>query len=410
MLFYSFGIYLAQAAYRLAVFFNRKARLFHEGRRDLWSKLATARSGGRWIWVHCASLGEFEQGRPVIEALRREFPGHRIALTFFSPSGYEMRKDYDRVDLVTYLPWDTPINARRFVRTLQPELAIFVKYEFWLNYLRALNKYQVPIISISTILRPEQIFFTWYGALFRRGLRSIRFFFTQNDETVGLLQEIGISAARAVGDTRFDRVVAITAQAAPVPIAGQFKSHEPLLVVGSCWHQDMAVLLPFLNEQKIKCIIAPHEMDDRLMRWIEKSLLAKSVRLSVAETLPDLSDFQVLIVDRIGLLSRLYRYGNWAYVGGAFGRGVHNILEAASYGIPVFFGNRSYQKFREAVDLLNQGGAFAVGDFNDVKNVFEKLKDPDTYTLACAVNKSYVERNQGATAEILAYCKSKLAP
>lgn len=410
MLFYSIGIYLLQATFRLAGFFNRKARLFHAGRKKLWPRLEMARRGGRWIWIHCASLGEFEQGRPVIEALGSAFPQHRIALTFFSPSGYEVRKNYDRVAFVSYLPWDTPAAARRFVRILQPELAIFVKYEFWLNYLHVLSKNQVPVISISTILRPSQPLFKWYGSLFRKGLRSIRFFFAQNDETVRLLNQIGITQARRVGDTRFDRVAEITAQAAPVPVAEKFKNGQPLLVVGSCWHRDMDVLLPLLNEQKIRCVLAPHEMDERLMRWIEKSLLAKSIRLSAAETRADLSDYQVLIIDRVGLLARLYRYGEWAYVGGAFGRGLHNILEAASYGIPVVFGDRSYARFREAVELINQGGAFAVGDFTSLKAVFARLQNPATHALASAVNRSYVAANCGATQEIVTFCKTALTP
>jgi 3-deoxy-D-manno-octulosonic-acid transferase len=407
---YTFGIYLLKGAYALASFFNPKARAFREGRKDVWARLQSGRTDGRWIWVHCASLGEFEQGRPVIEALRQEFPEHKILLTFFSPSGYEIRKNYEQADLITYLPWDTPANAARFVELMKPELVILVKYEFWLNYLRALKQHDVPVISISTILRPGQVFFKWYGSHFRVGLQSIRFFFAQNAETVQLLRQVKIEQAKQVGDTRFDRVLQIIRQATPVPVAERFKNQEQLMVVGSCWREDLEVLLPFINEQKIKFILAPHELSASFLSWIEKSLTVKSIRYAEAESATDLSDYQVLIVDRIGLLARMYRYGEWAFVGGAFGKGLHNILEAACYGIPIFFGNRAYFKFQEAVDLVKQGGAFAIGDFTALKAEYQSLNRVENYQVACEVNKSYVLQNQGATPQIIAYCKNILQP
>jgi 3-deoxy-D-manno-octulosonic-acid transferase len=405
---YSLGIHLLRSVYALASLFNPKAKAFQQGRTDLWHKLEVGRTTGCWIWVHCASLGEFEQGRPVMEALRQEFPTHKFLLTFFSPSGFEVRKNYEYADLVSYLPWDTVGNARRFVDIVRPELVILVKYEFWLNYLQALQQASVPVISISTILRPSQIFFKWYGSVFRAGLRSIRFFFAQNDETVTLLKSIQITQAQRAGDTRFDRVLQITQQPTPVLIAEKFKAQESVWVVGSCWKEDMDILLPFINEQKIKFIIAPHEISESFLSWIEKSLTAKTIRYSAADTVPDLADYHVLLVDRIGLLARLYRYGEWAYVGGAFGKGLHNILEAASYGIPVFFGNRAYGKFQEAIDLIKQGGAFAVGDFTTLKSEYQHLNRVENYQLACEVNKSYVSHNQGATPRIVAYCKNML--
>lgn len=410
MLFYSIGIYVLQGIYRCAGFFNAKAKRFNEGRKGLWARLEAIDTRGRWMWIHCASLGEFEQGRPVIEALRNQFPTHKILLTFFSPSGFEVRKNYNQVHLVTYLPWDTPANARRFVNLFKPELVILVKYEFWLNYLQALHTRHIPVLSVSTILRPRHAVFAWYGSVFRKVLRTVRYFFVQNDETVRLLQTIGITHVQRVGDTRFDRVIEIARQATPVPLAELFKNGEPVLVAGSCWREDMDVLLPFINEQKIKFIIAPHEISEEFLRWIEKSLHGKTVRYSQAEAMTTLPEAQVLVVDQIGLLARLYRYGEWAYVGGAFGNGLHNILEAAAYGIPVFFGNRNYTKFQEAVDLIRQGGAFAIDDFHSLKSEYQALHRIENYQVACEVNKAYVAHNQGATEKIVAFCKTLLTP
>jgi 3-deoxy-D-manno-octulosonic-acid transferase len=406
---YTLAIFGLRAAYRLAAFFHPKAKAFCQGRKNLFSRLRAQAVPGRWIWMHCASLGEFEQGRPVLEALREKYPQHKILLTFFSPSGYEVRKNYPHADVVCYLPWDTPANARTFVSLFQPAIAIFVKYEFWLHYLRELRRLSVPVLSVSTILRPRHIFFRWYGAPFREGLKSISHFFVQNEETAELLRGAGIAHVTLAGDTRFDRVWQIMSQAEPLPAAERFKGAETLMVVGSCWKADMDVLLPFINEKKLKFIIAPHEPEGRLLRWMEKTIEGKTLRYSQLEAGADVSDVQALLIDRMGLLSRLYRYGEWAYVGGAFGKGLHNILEAACYGMPIFFGDRAYEKYREATDLINLGGAFAVADFTALRKMYEQTHRAESYQLACQITRTYVMANRGATAKILAYAETALS-
>src|SRR5690606_22990973 len=263
------------------------------------------------IWMHCASVGEFEQGRPVLEKIRREFPQYKIILTFFSPSGYELRKNYAGANHVWYLPWDTKNNAEKFVTAINPSLAIFVKYEFWFHYSDALWKRKIPLISISSIFRRNQAFFKSYGRLYREILKRFSYFFVQNDESVQLLKGIGITNSQVAGDTRFDRVKEIADKREPVPIAASFKADEKLLVVGSCWPEDLDVLLPLINEQRIKVIIAPHEIEEGFLQQIERSLTVKSIRYSAAPG-ADPAAYSVLIIDNVGLLSRLYSYGDFA--------------------------------------------------------------------------------------------------
>ncbi|HEY8936233.1 MAG TPA: glycosyltransferase N-terminal domain-containing protein [Cyclobacteriaceae bacterium] len=413
IILYNLSILVLRMLFSIASYFGSKAEAFAAGRRDLFKKLQKAfeNNSSPVIWVHCASLGEFEQGRPVIEALKKEWPAHKILLTFFSPSGYEVRKNYDKADFVFYFPWDTHANAQRFISITKPVLAIFVKYEFWYHYSAELKKHNIPLLSISSIFRKDQLFFKSYGGFYRRILQNFSYFFVQNDISLKLLQSIGIQQCKKAGDTRFDRVVALTQMTTPLPMVEKFKDGQHTWVIGSCWAEDIDVLAPFINENqgKLKFIVAPHEIKEAFLQVIENQVQAKSIRLSEANA-EKVANYNVLIIDNIGMLSKLYRYGEFAYVGGAFGKGLHNILEPACYGIPVFFGNRNYEKFQEANDLIMRGGAFEISDYQDLRSKYELLiSRPENYVLACEVTSLYVKENLGATDLIMQYCRKLLA-
>jgi 3-deoxy-D-manno-octulosonic-acid transferase len=405
---YTLVIHLLRLIFILVSPFHPKAKQFVAGRKNIFQKLTLAfskREPAKLVWVHCASLGEFEQGRPIIELLKNRFPDIKILLTFFSPSGYDVQKNYKNADFIFYLPWDTLQQAKRFVSITKPDLAIFIKYEFWYHYTFFLKKSGSKIISASCILRPGQIFFKSYGGLFRKLLQNFDFFFTQNQETKSLLSTIGIHNSKVAGDTRFDRVMEIIRNSSEIDQARKFKNDQKLFVIGSCWREDLEVLAPFIHENNnnLKFIIAPHEISDSFIREIEESLQVKYARFS--EQKSDIEDCTVLIIDNIGMLSRLYKYGEFAFVGGAFGKGLHNILEAACYGIPVFFGNKNYDKYQEANDLIMRGGAFEVSGYADLKAKYELMIDrPENFLLACEVTRSYVEENLGATKKIIDYC------
>ncbi len=408
---YNTLIFCLSTLFWIASLFNNKAKLFVIGRKGLLPEIQRifAINNSPVVWIHCASLGEFEQGRPIIEVLKRERPSYKILLTFFSPSGYEVRKKYEHADWVFYLPWDTYSHARQFVNSVKPSLAIFVKYEFWFHYSNELNKRSIPTISIASIFREDQLFFKSYGGFYRGILRKFTHFFVQNYDSQDLLKAVDISNVSVVGDTRFDRVFEIVKNADTLPIAQAFKANEKVMVVGSAWPEDMEVLAPFINEhgKHIKFIIAPHEVSELAFSEIENSLLQKHVRYSHA-TATNVEECRVLIIDNMGMLSKLYRYGEFAFVGGAFGKGLHNILEAACYGIPVFFGNKKYAKFQEATDLINRGGAFEVADYTDFLTKYEQVTTPENFLLACEVTRSYVEENLGATEKIMKYCRKVL--
>lgn len=411
-LLYTISIFLLRSLYSLAALFHPKAKLFVNGRKKIFKKLEAAFSGNTQpvVWVHCASLGEFEQGRPIMEAFRKQYPSYKILLTFFSPSGYEVRKNYNGADYIFYLPWDTSSNAKRFVEITKPALAIFVKYEFWYFYSAALKSKSIPLISASCIFRPEQIFFKWHGFFFRRILKNFNHFFVQTTQSIELLKQIGINNSSLVGDTRFDRVHDITTNAVDIELAQQFKGDDKVFVVGSLWPEDLEVLAPFINENKnlLKFIIAPHEISEKFLTEIEVSISVKSVRYSKSGQ--HLNSYDVLIIDNVGMLSSLYRYGEFAYVGGAFGKGLHNILEAACYGVPIFFGNKNYEKFQEANELIMRGGAFSLADYSELKTTYEMMMSrPENFLLACEVTKSYVTENLGATDKIMKYCKKLLS-
>lgn len=358
-------------------------------------------------WFHCASLGEFEQGRPVIEAFKKRFPNYKILLTFFSPSGYEVRKNYDGADFIYYLPVDSRANARRFIKIVKPAITFFVKYEFWHHYTKELATRKVPLISISTIFRPGQLFFKSYGGFYKNILKRFNFFFVQDQRSAELLEGINVKNYTIAGDTRFDRVAQICNNQKQLPLIEKFKNGQHLMVIGSAWPEDMAVLASFINQGNLKFIIAPHEIDEKFIDQMKSDFIRKTVKYSqLADKNP--SEYEILIIDNVGMLSSLYKYGEYAYIGGAFGKGLHNILEAATFGVPIFFGNQNYKKFREAVDLINLGGAVAVAGHDELRMQFNSFTDPKTYEIASQINSDYVKNNTGATGKIIEYTEKLL--
>jgi 3-deoxy-D-manno-octulosonic-acid transferase len=400
--FYNTGIFTFQFLLRLVAPFNRKARQWVDGRQDWQAHLAEklAKNAGNPIaWFHAASLGEFEQGRPVIEAFREQYPDYKILLTFFSPSGYEVRKNYDGADYIVYLPADTPDNARQFITLIKPKIAFFIKYEFWYNYLHELKSANVPVLSFSAIFRPNQLFFKPWGSFYRNLLRYFDHILVQNQESVDLLASIGITNVIKAGDTRFDRVAQVAAARKEIPLAAAFKNNQPVLVVGSAWPEDMNVLIPFLNTftSTLRVIIAPHEIhDDEIERW-RNQLTKPSMRFSQANE-TEIRSVEVLFIDNVGMLSSLYQYGEFAYIGGAFKQGLHNILEAATFGMPLFFGP-DYNKYQEAVDLVKEGAAFPVSMTLELTSAFTKQYLDRSE--AAQISREYVQRNIGATAQVM---------
>ena len=408
---YNFILLLVRMGYAAAAPFHAKAKAFTTGRKNFFRNLKKQIGipAGPIVWVHCASLGEFEQGRPLMEKLKQEFPTNKILLTFFSPSGYEVRKNYEYADYIVYLPWDTHAHATRLMDLVKPVMAIFIKYEFWFHYSTELKKRSIPQLSVSSIFRKEQLFFKSYGGFYRKILLNFDHFFVQNDESMRLLKSLGFQNCSKAGDTRFDRVNEMVKRGGEIDVVKKFKDTVKVMVIGSCWPEDLDVLIPFINENyyHIKFIIAPHEISESFIGNLEKALNAETVRYSRTEN-RKVEECQVMIIDNIGMLGRLYKYGEFAYVGGAFGKGLHNILEAACYGIPIFFGNKNYEKFQEAVDLINRGGAFEVADYLDLKHKYEMVNEPQTFLLACEVTRQYVEENLGATEKVMAYCRKIL--
>jgi len=408
-LFYKFFIFLYTTALRIAAIFNPKAKAFKEGRKNWRQNLLENFKGNKApvVWFHCASLGEFEQGRPVIEAFKEEFPDFKVLLTFFSPSGYEVRSDYQHADYVFYLPIDTHSNARYFIHIAKPRLVLFVKYEFWHYYTKVLAKNKIPLLSISSIFRPSQIYFQWYGGFYKKILSKVEYFFVQDTSSKKLLKKAGISKVHVSGDTRFDRVWQIFEKRKELPTVSKFKDSRKTMVVGSCWPEDLNTLTSFINESNMKFIIAPHEIEEKFMKQLKNDFIRKTIRYSELDNV-DPSEYSILIIDNIGMLSSLYRYGEFAYVGGGFGKGLHNILEPATFGIPIFFGNKNYEKFREANDLINLGGAYAVSGYDEFRFQFRIFSEPKTYDIASQINRDYVKNNVGASESIIKYSKELL--
>lgn len=390
-------------AIRIASLFNVKAKLWIEGRKGWKQKLALIASQKDPVaWFHCASLGEFEQGRPVIEAFREKHPEFKILLSFFSPSGYEIRKNYPKADAVVYIPADTQANVRFFLDKCNPKIVFFIKYEYWFNFIREIHKRNIPLYIISAVFRPDQFIFKWYGTWFRKQLSGISGYFVQNPETADLLKHAGFTNITLTGDTRFDRVGEIAQNKTEFPVIEQFIGQCPVLVAGSTWGADEEILQYWFarNSHNFKLIVVPHEIDGSHLTSIEKRFPKQTIRYSAAVA-SGTGNARVLIVDTIGLLAQLYQFGNLAYIGGGFGKGIHNILEAAVFGKPILFGPR-HRKFREAIELSSLGGAWPVASTDELAETINKLmSDHEIYETASHICSDYVLRKRGATATIL---------
>ena len=402
---YSLFIALYSAGISIASLFYEKARIMRRGRKESFKVLSETCEKKKVIWFHCASLGEYEQGKPLIQKLRAQYAGYTFLVTFFSPSGYEVKKNDKDIDIAAYLPADSPRNARRFIRTVQPVSAFFVKYEYWYNYMKVLSDNKISFYYLSAIFRPAQYFFKPYGRWFARQLRTCTHFFVQNETSAQLLRNIGIDQVTVTGDTRFDRVFAIAQQQTELPFAATFKGENKLLVAGSSWQPDEQVLAEVFPNIKshYKLLIAPHVIDKEHISSI-KNLFKEEKILCYSEMEgKNLAEYNVLIVDTIGLLSKLYRYADVAMIGGAFATGLHNTLEAAVFGIPLFFGPE-YAKFQEAIELVRRGGAFSIhtaGEMTDRMAQFET--NPDFYQKTCRICSDYVTENLGSCDKIIEY-------
>lgn len=398
---YSIGIYIYGILIAIAAIFNKKARNLFVGQRNALSELKQKiDSTKQYVWIHAASLAEFEQGRPIIEHLKKEHPETPILLTFSSPSGIEAKKKYKDADIITYLPLDTAPNARKFIKIVNPAKAIFIKYEFCPNFLIELNKAGIPAFNISTIFRPDQLFFKSYGKWYLSQLKTFKHIFVQNKCSADLLNENGITQCSITGDTRFDRVVEQAESAKKFELIEQFIDNKPVIIAGSTWPKDEALLTCYLNAHpNIKLIIVPHEIQKSHLYDIFKLLQGNFIRYSDANK-TNIKTSNCLVVDTIGILSSIYQYADIAYIGGGFGAGVHNILEAAVYNVPVVFGP-SYQKFREARELIEEKGAFSICNFEELTKQLDSLFENNK--TAGKIAGDYVRKNTGATAEILKY-------
>lgn len=411
LFFYNIFLFLFRAGVRIAALFNKKAGLFLTGRKDLFERLQSALNGNnKIVWMHCASLGEFEQGRPVLEKLRKDHPGHKLLVTFFSPSGYEIMKNYKGADWVFYLPVDGASNAKRFLDIVNPVLVVFVKYEYWYYYFSNIRKRGIPLLMVSAIFRENSAFFKWYGGLYRKMLRCITHLFIQNKESAELLSRVLPEDKYTIaGDTRFDRVIDIAEKGEPIPLIERFVTGKKTIIAGSSWPADENVLQKTFNAMngKMKLIIAPHDISNDHVSQIQ-SLFPGCLlysQLVSGERQPGEKD--VLIIDNIGLLSRVYRYAHTTYIGGAFKEGLHNILEAAVYGKPVFFGPE-HRKFMEAGGLIQSGGAFSIPDDKAFTGILSRLaEDNKFYEETCAASKNFVYQSKGATGKVMDYIQEK---
>lgn len=385
-----------------ALFGHKKAKQLLEGHKEIFPSLEKGiKEGVDYIWFHASSLGEFEQGRPLIEKFRATHPEYRVVLTFFSPSGYRSARNYQQADVVCYLPFDTPSNVKRFLNLVNPKMVFFVKYEFWLNFLFALKKRAIPTYSISSIFREEQAFFRWWGGYYRRVLYCFTHLFVQNEKSKELLASVGIKNVTVVGDTRFDRVVKIAEQAHLLPLVASFaEGGKKIFIAGSSWGPDEAVYIPYINKTPgWKLIVASHEVNEERIKKIEEQVRGLCVRYTQA-TIEEVCSAKCLIIDCFGLLSSIYRYGDVAYVGGGFGVGIHNILEAAVYGIPVFFGPNNH-KFQEAQQLKACGGGIEITSPEDFEKKMSVIdKDADAAKRAGEAAGAYVSQNAGASGKI----------
>lgn len=398
---YNISIWLFSIIIKLASPFSIKAKQLYFGRRESISRIKNGSIPQGAIWVHCASLGEFEQGRPIIEKIRERNPNEKIVVTFFSPSGYEIRKKYPQADAIIYLPADTATNAKLFIEELKPKMAIFIKYEYWHYYIAELFNNKIPIYLASAIFRPNQIFFKKQGAWFREILKRVTFFYCQDENSVTLLNSIGIKKCSVVGDTRFDRVYEIAQTAKIIPHINSFINGKTVLIAGSTWLPDEIIIIEYIKQNpNIKLIIAPHEIDALHIKKLEEMIDVKYA-LYTSQEFDNWPDANILVINTIGLLSSLYQYGTIAYIGGGFGKGIHNTLEAATFGLPVIFGPK-YQKFKEARELIRLESGFSIHSYNDFQIVMNRfLQNSEFLQKSANGAKRFVEQEIGATEKIL---------
>lgn len=417
---YNIVIYFVLWGIAIASLFNEKVRKMWRGEREAFKILKQkVDPNAKYIWFHAASLGEFEQGRPLMERIRKEYPQYKILLTFYSPSGYEVRKNYEGADIICYMPVDTRLNAIRFLRLVRPVMAFFIKYEFWSNFLHILKHRNIPTYSVSSIFREDQVFFKWYGRNYAGVLKCFTRFFVQNEESKRLLEGIGITAVDVVGDTRFDRVLQIKEAAKRLPICEAFRTgvassqsadvphHDfKVFVAGSSWPPDENIFIPFFNEHKDwRLLIAPHVIAEEHLKLILSLIKGKKVVRYTQTTPEEAAEADVLIIDCFGLLSSMYNYGDVAYIGGGFGVGIHNTLEAAVWNMPVIFGPNN-KKFQEAQGLLKSGGGFEINTYEDFSGLMNSLMNDEAF-LKQAGDKAgaFVAHLAGATDKVLASVK-----
>jgi 3-deoxy-D-manno-octulosonic-acid transferase len=406
---YNCIVFLTALLLPIIAIFNKKIYHFVAGRKETFSKIATLKNE-KTIWFHTASLGEFEQAIPIIEEIKKQYPTHKILVTFFSPSGYEIRKNYNLADVVCYLPLDSEKNARKFIAAIHPKLAIFIKYEFWPNLLNELKKKEIPTILVAGILREKQLFFKSYGGFMRDSLKAFHHFFVQNKSSKQLLNSINFNNITVAGDTRFDRVSKILEQNNSLNFINEFKDSQYTIVAGSTWKEDEALLVNYINNQASKnekFIIAPHTINQTSIVELQKLINKKTVLFS-AKADKNLKEYQVFIIDTIGILTKIYAAADVAYVGGGLKTGLHNILEPATFGIPVVIGNR-YNKFKEAVDLVHLKGCISISNQKEFSSIFKKFKIDIAYRKSTGkINKKYIEENLGTTKIIMNYLKTKI--
>ncbi|MBO9586841.1 MAG: 3-deoxy-D-manno-octulosonic acid transferase [Flavobacterium sp.] len=405
MLFlYNLAIHIAGFFLRIIALFSPKIKLFVEGRKSVFNTLQEKiKPLDKTIWFHSASLGEYEQGLPVIEKIKEKYPSHKIIVTFFSPSGYEVRKNNTVADVTIYLPLDTKSNAKKFIQLVHPEQAFFIKYEFWLNYLKELENHQIPTYLISGIFRDNQMFFKWYGGFYRKALNAFTYFFLQNEKSKEKIESLGFKNAIVSGDTRFDRVNAILERDNQLDYIENFKNNQPTIVVGSSWPKDEALIAEYINQapENVKFIIAPHNIKPDQISDLQSKITKSTVLFSEKDT-KDLSTYSVFIIDTIGILTKIYSYGTIAYVGGGFGTpGIHNILEPATFGIPIVIGP-NYSNFAEAIDLVEIGGCMPITTIAELKDVLDRLlNDKDFLEEKSEICRKFIQDNKGATETII---------
>mgnify|MGYP003641512785 FL=1 len=406
---YNLLVFKATILLSILSFFSKKLKLFVGGRKETFSKIAALKNDNT-IWIHAASLGEFEQAIPIIEALKKDYNQYKILVTFFSPSGYEIRKNYSLADVVCYMPLDSKANARNFIEIVNPTLAIFIKYEFWPNFLNELKKKEIPTVLVSGILRKDQIFFKFYGGFMRKSLQAFHHFFVQNQTSKELLKSINFENVTISGDTRFDRVSKILEQDNSLTFINEFKNNEYTIVAGSTWKEDEELLVNYINNSILenqKIIIAPHNIKQEAITALQKSINKKTVLYS-AKASEKLAEYQVFIIDTIGILTKIYAIADVAYVGGGLKTGLHNILEPATFGIPVVIGDK-YSKFKEAVDLVHLKGCISISNQKEFSSIFDKLNTDESYRKSTGnINNKYIQEHLGATKKIRNYLKDKL--